>query len=291
MKILVGVAHAFSPKEGSAYSSQNTEKKETKERALFKATIGNIIRHSKKQWVHASLGNRGKIVTRQFETNIDQDLTIRLYVAKGANLAESLPKHKKLEVVEIELENKMELPLFATRHLLEHCEDYDIVGYIEDDISIEDEYFFQKLRCIQKDIPSEYAVIPHRCEKIEEYGEVILSGDPDGGRPDLFWATGEKITYNWPTGSITFYRATNPHSGCFFLSKEQANIVKGYWQERNWESTFTLSGPLEQAASGRLLSTLKIMKTIPEDYKFLKVVHNDCLWKRHEFEITNDRGT
>ena len=62
MKILIGVAHAFNPQEGSEYSSHNTEKKEIKEEALFKATIGNIIRHSQKQWIHASLGNRGKIV-------------------------------------------------------------------------------------------------------------------------------------------------------------------------------------------------------------------------------------
>ena len=26
-------------------------------------------------------------------------------------------------------------------------------------------------------------------------GDVILSGDPDGGRPDLFWDTGEASTF------------------------------------------------------------------------------------------------
>ena len=28
--------------------------------------------------------------------------------------------------------------------------------------------------------------LPHRCECIDGLGDVILSGDPDGGRPDLF---------------------------------------------------------------------------------------------------------
>ena len=285
MKVLIGIAHAFTPKENSAYSSQNINKKKDKEKALFKATIGNLIRHNKNQWIHASLGNRGKIVTRQIQTNLSQDIEVRLYVAKGASLANELPGHRNLEIIEIDVEDKMMLPMKATQHLLENCGGYDIVGYMEDDISIEDEYFFQKLKCIHSDIPKEYAIIPHRCEKIENIGEVILSGDPDGGRPDLFWDTGEKISYGWPTGVITFYRATNPHSGCFFLSKEQAAMVRKHWENQDWKSNFQLSGPLEQAASGRLLGILKVMKTIPEDYKFLKVVHNDCLWKRHQFEL------
>ena len=37
------------------------------------------------------------------------------------------------------------LPIRATQHLLENSDGYDIVGYMEDDISIEDEYFLKKL--------------------------------------------------------------------------------------------------------------------------------------------------
>ena len=91
MKILIGIAHAFNPKEGSLYSSQSIEKKESKKKALLNATIGNLTRHNKHQWIHASLGNRGKIVTRKLETNINQELYIRLYVAEGAHLASELP--------------------------------------------------------------------------------------------------------------------------------------------------------------------------------------------------------
>ena len=44
-------------------------------------------------------------------------------------------------------------------------------------------------------------LIPHRCEHIPGKGDVILSGDPDGGRPDLFWDTGETVSVPWPLGS------------------------------------------------------------------------------------------
>ena len=46
----------------------------------------------------------------------------------------------------------MNLPLKATRHLLENCAGYDLVGYMEDDITIEDDYF-PKNRLRHRDIP------------------------------------------------------------------------------------------------------------------------------------------
>jgi hypothetical protein len=49
-----------------------------------------------------------------------------------------------------------------------------------------------------------------------------------------------------------------------------------------------LCGPLEQAASGMLIKSFKIMKPIPEDYRILMVKHTDELWKRHPFENKNE---
>ena len=284
MKILIGIAHTFNPKTASVYSSQDIEKKGLKEKALYEATIGNLTRHNREQWIHASLGKGKEIVTRKVITNLEQEIEIRLYAAKDANLVSSLPDHENLQIIEVEVEDKMNIPMMATEDLLKNAEGYDLVCYLEDDITIEDPDFFQKLKCMHRDIPNEYALLPHRCEYMDELGEVMLSGDPDGGRKDLFWDTKEKIYYKWPTGTITFYRATNPHSGCFFLSKEQVKMVVKYWEGINWKSSFRLSGPLEQAASGRLLNVLKVMKPIPEDYKFFKVMHRDTLWKRHRFE-------
>ncbi len=77
-----------------------------------------------------------------------------------------------------------------------------------------------------------YAFIPPRRETIPEEGDVILSGDPDGGRPDLS-DTGEQIIFSWPTRDKKFYRATNPHSGCWFLSKNPAQSFRSYWEMKN----------------------------------------------------------
>ena len=167
----------------------------------------------------------------------------------------------------------------AARHLLENAQGYDLVGYMEDDLLSDPE-----LKILYW-IVAAMVVTPFclRCEHTRKR-RWILSGDPDGGRPDLFWDTGEILTIPWPLGERRFYRATNPHSGCFFLSHRQAQLVRTFWAKNNWISKWTLSGPLEQAGSGMLLPVLRVMKPVVEHYRFLTVRHQDSLWKRHHFE-------
>ena len=274
----------FSPKEGSVYSSQKEEKRATKENALREATQGNLSRLGKECWIHASLGKGGKIVTRNITSNHGIDLKIQLYTPASFSLAEKIEPNERIEIIDPELENFLEIPMYAARRALEQSENYDIVGYMEDDLSIYDKDFFQKLKWLTKKENPVYAFLPHRCEYIQGKGDVILSGDPDGGRRDLFWDTGEEIDIEWPLGKINFYRATNPHSGCWFLSQTQALALTEYWRRRNWKSSFQLSGPLEQAGSGILLPVFKIMKPNPKDYRFLMIRHEDTLWKRHPLE-------
>ena len=46
----------------------------------------------------------------------------------------------------------MNVPLVASRRLLEQSAEYDILGYMEDDLLIEDPEFFQKLACLHRDL-------------------------------------------------------------------------------------------------------------------------------------------
>jgi hypothetical protein len=284
MKVLITIPHVFSPREGSLYSSQNASKRSIKEKALRGGTIENLCRHGKRHWIHASLGKAKPVVTRELVCSTGVELTIQVYSPKEASLASGLPAHPSLQILDPGVEDFTMVPAVASRCALEQASAYDLVGYMEDDLLIEDQEFFQKILWLVGITGGQYAFLPHRCEGIPERGDVILSGDPDGGRPDLFWATGETIEMPWPLGARRFYRATNPHSGCFFLSRDQALMVKAHWEERQWQPTFQLAGPLEQAGSGMLLPVLKLMKPIPSDYRFLMVRHQDELWLRHPFE-------
>jgi hypothetical protein len=286
MKILIAIPHVFSPKPGSLYSSQTESKRDLKRKALIESTTGNLSRHSKQHWIHASLGKGKEVITRGLSTSLGAELTIQLYTPNKASLASALPPHPGLQVIDPQVEDFSRIPLVASRRLLEQGEDYDLVGYLEDDLVIEDPQFFRKLLYLDQLTDGSYAFLPHRCEHMQYQGDVILSGDPDGGRPDLFWDTGETLRVGWPLGDVLFYRATNPHSGCYFLSKRQAVRVANFWQEHDWKAAFQLAGPLEQACSGLLLPVLKVMKPIPDHYRFLMVRHQDELWRRHRLEQT-----
>ena len=284
MKVLLTIPHVFAPKEGSLYSSQNEGKRGLKTRALSRASVENLARHGTSHFIHASLGKAKPVVTRELHTSMGVDLNIQVFSPPEASLAGSLTNHPGLSLIDPQLEDWTQVPQMASRRALEQADDYDLVGYMEDDLLIEDPEFFHKVKALVDLTGGEFAFIPHRCEHMDGAGDVILSGDPDGGRPDLFWATGEMLEVAWPLGGRRFYRATNPHSGCYFLPKEQAKKVLTFWQTINWTSNFRLSGPLEQAGSGVLLPVLKVMKPVPEHYRFLMVRHQDELWKRHPFE-------
>ena len=171
------------------------------------------------------------------------------------------------------------------RALLEQSGDYDLVGYMEDDLLIEDTEFFNKIHLLNAQHGDQYVFPPHRCENIPNYGDVIRQAIPMVER--LVGHGEPKI--NWPLGDKTFYRATNPHSGCYFLTRSQAQQVLNHWVQQNWTPRFVLSGPLEQAGSGLLLPIFKLMKPIPSDYRFLMIKHQDELWKRHPFDTTPDQ--
>jgi hypothetical protein len=290
MKVLLAIPHVFNPISGSPYSSQTESKRSTKQVALRGATIENLNRHSHKAWIHASLGKNQPIITREAKSDLGADITIQVYSPNYASLRDEKLNVPEIQWIDPGLKDYTLIPLAASRRLLEQAAEYDLVGYLEDDILIEDQELFSKILYLDRSTDGTYAFIPHRCEAIPGHGDVILSGDPDGGRPDLFWDTGEKISVSWPLGNIQFYRATNPHSGCYFLSRRQALRVADFWKARNWRPDFQLSGPLEQAGSGILLPIMKLMKPIPAHYRFLKVRHLDELWKRHPME-TNEFNT
>lgn len=284
LKVLLTIPHVFAPKEGSLYSSQTASKRPLKQHALQQATLGNLARLGSKNWVHASLGKGQPIVTRSLSSIDGVQLTIQVYTPPEATLAEALPTHPNLQQINPGNKDFKAVPLTAARRALEQAEEYDLVGYIEDDLLIENSDFFHKILWLVSKFGPKYAFIPHRCELIPGRGDVILSGDPDGGRPDLFWDTGERLSAPWPLGEAHFYRATNPHSGCWFLNQQQAIALAHFWKRRNWTSEFQLSGPLEQAASGMLLPLFHVMKPEPAHFRFLMVRHLDTLWQRHPME-------
>ena len=85
-----------------------------------------------------------EVVTRKLQSNEEIELTIRVYTNRNASLASQLPKTPGLEIVNVELKDNIKMPQYASMKLLEEAGNYDILGYMEDDISIEERDFFGK---------------------------------------------------------------------------------------------------------------------------------------------------
>ena len=147
MKILLAIPHVFSPKTRSLYSSQTESKRQLKQEALFNATIGNLNRHRKRHWIHASLGKNQEVVNRELSTQTGAEISIQLFSPPGENLADSLPGDPDLHVINPHTSDNTQIPLIASRQLLEQSDNYDLIGYLEDDILISDPEFFNKIIC------------------------------------------------------------------------------------------------------------------------------------------------
>ena len=135
MKVLLTIPHVFAPKERSFYSSQTESKRSLKQAALLQATIGNLDRHRKRHWIHASLGKFKPVITRELSSSDGVELTIQLFTPPSASLAESLPDDPDLSLIDPQLDDFTQVPLLASRRLLEQAENYDLVGYLEDDLA------------------------------------------------------------------------------------------------------------------------------------------------------------
>ena len=151
MKVLLGIPHIFDPKEESVYSSQKKEKRATKIKGLQRATNGNILRFNADAWVHASEKNH--IVTKKLKSRQNIELYIEIFTVKGKSLTEYLQNHERIKVNCLENISPMKIPWITSKTVLMRHNDYDMVGYIEDDISIEDQYFFEKLDSIYRNLP------------------------------------------------------------------------------------------------------------------------------------------
>ena len=73
------------------------------------------------------------------------EIRIELYKEREFNLTGSLAYNDRLKIIYCDDYTNIQIPQLASQRLLEQSEQYDILGYMEDDILIEDYDFFIKL--------------------------------------------------------------------------------------------------------------------------------------------------
>jgi len=149
------------------------------------------------------------------------------------------------------------------------------VGPLEDDLVLHDPLLFVKLRWFTRQLGDDKVLQPNRFEvgrdasvhkayvdgSLREHVIAKFCGQPDS-RPLIGKALDAQIIFRQPL---------NPHSGCFFLNKQQMQhwTAQSYFLDR--DTSFV--GPLESAATLGILRTFRIYKPAAENANFLEIEH------------------
>jgi hypothetical protein len=163
------------------------------------------------------------------------------------------------------------------RVLGENVGRYDYYCYLEDDIVLQDPWFFAKLKWFTENVGSDALLQPNRFEL--SVTEPIKKLYIDGHVSPEFASSWQDIA-DRPTvagqvlgSKVVFERTTNPHSGCFFLNAAQMAAWKGkpYFLDRD----VSFAGKLESAATLGIMKSFRVYKPAAANAGFLELLHAD----------------
>lgn len=152
---------------------------------------------------------------------------------------------------------------------------YDLYGYLEDDLLIHDPCFFQKIhwfsalmgpQCLLLPQRLEFSPVPHRVDRFYIDGPIA-----EADLRPLVPQAGPVRLVQWAGTHIAFEPPLNPHAGCFFLSKDQLSC----WVEQPWwqDGDTSFISPLESAATLGIAKTFELFKPCLTHAGWLEVQH------------------
>ena len=201
---------------------------------------------------------------------------VHLFVTGDAYLQEICDYFApRITLHRLELEDPRTLPMAAS-HWLRHQQESDahLHVYLEDDLIIQDPYFFDKQVWFTERTQHQFVLMPHRLEPclIDASRQLCVDGPVKlVGQEEQVWSDQEQQiargTY-WDGRSVGFALASNPHSGSFCLSERQRQHLKDQNAVPN-----EFVGPLETAATGTVWQHFPVWKPMWPDRDFLSVEH------------------
>ncbi|ABB56818.1 hypothetical protein [Synechococcus elongatus] len=170
----------------------------------------------------------------------------------------------------------MFLGFAAQAYLRDRQHDFDWYGFLEDDLIIEDPLFFLKQQWFQANVGSQAVLQPNRFDSLltDNKPHKLYIDGPNSGIAVQFWPDREamQLTGKFLGFPITFERSVNPHSGCFFLSQAQVQMLVAHPCFLDRDTRFV--GPLESAASLSLMKVFRVYKPAALQAAFLEIRHH-----------------
>ena len=88
---------------------------------------------------------------------------------------------------------------------------------------------------------------------------------------------------HWENGAFT--EPPTPIPAAISSANARLEVRQRFLGTKKWNPDLeSVRPPRAGWASGTLLPVLRVMKPVPEHYRFLMVRHQDSLWERHRFE-------
>jgi len=271
-KILVTIPHYFRPKAKGTYDS---ERSSAEERAsAVESAILSLWENLGGRTAIFETKNR-KLVDRPVRRQID----IRLVTAGDDHLVLSLQRVQGLfRHAPTNIENPRLLGFECHRVLAQEVENFDWFVYLEDDLVLHDPLLIEKLDWFNQRFGGINLLQINRYEKGSGYSRVYVDGPGRWSVRGSGPAWPETLEAEFLGRTLRFELASNPHSGCFFLTRAQMRRWMRLPIFLDRDTAFV--GPLESAATLGIYKTFRVYKTAAADYEFAEIHHSGDAYVR-----------
>lgn len=271
MKILISIPHYFNP-EGNKRHGSGSKNADPRIRALALSLLNIHALFGNYQYM-IDIFNKIALPTNQ-KTRNEIDIVICTtgdkHILNRLNLPNFFYTNTKRDI-----DNSMLLGFECQKVLAENLGKYDYYCFMEDDLIINDPLFFEKLIWLNKSTDNINLFQPNRYEISirDNVLKTYVDGDIRVGATEKHQNINEypELKTNFLNGDISFKRASNPHSGCYFLNNQQME----FWtkQPNFLDMDLSFISPLESAASLGIMKTFRVYKPTSENANFLEIMH------------------
>ena len=239
MRVAIAIPHFFKP-DGKGHYGSVRDDGSSRVKALTNCLVN----------LHAHFGSKqfdfyytDHMELRPTNESTQVTLDIFLCTTDDSHVLEKLTENTEFNDlffhVPIKSEDPKLLGFGCHKVLADRLGEYDYYCYLEDDLIIRDPYFFWKIQWFTEQMGNHCVLQPMRFEIMENPLAQKVYIDPDfeavlGKTPGLAncYTDQKQLEGRFLNRKITFERAGDPHSGCFFLNAEQMRSwsQKSYFQ-------------------------------------------------------------
>lgn len=272
MRILLAIVHYWDPngdgKHQSLRSDPGPRIQALQQQLLCLRRLGS----------HQSLLHMADRMVYPANQTLRHDIQIRLITDGEHHVINQLePAYRPLfEEVVTQPSNGRMLGFEAQNYLASQLDqDFDLYGYLEDDLLIHDPLFFHKVDWFRGLMGEDALLLPQRVE-LAAAPHLVDRFFIDGPMAEadvrqLVPEPGPIVLADGPGGQVAFEPPLNPHAGCFFLGAGQLR----HWMEQSWwlDRDCSFISPLESAATLGIAKSFRLFKPCFSHGAWLELQH------------------